>query len=425
VRDGPPTVRPAGALAQEDPKAAAKKGEEAAEENNAKDEEGAKELKEFRESGGPPPLCNGTNGQPGVDCRKPSGPPGHERIHKNGMKVPDLTPAKPTPSPAQGEGPMPGQSAPKSFAQEDPEEKEPSNSEKAAAKAVAQPPLRDGFYYNPNSVRTGLAPGSIRKNKNVKGTSSLAEGPVYYERTGDTWGTGVPTNVGRSGGKHQHSFYDSREATPFNDGHFDNNNHWKLGPEGMESGAATRSQPVRRQALAQQAPPKGTKDEIQKFIKPCIEKYGDGEDCTATGGKYWEHDNDTPLHGKASLSQYDTWTARDDSVETARIADCLKTPVGPNCKNGAGGYQRNWEHDNDVPLHGLQYAQQSSGYDTWKTGTGEQETARIKGCLDGSDACKNGATRYNQKRDWEHNNQAPLQGVSGLAQYDTWVARDD
>ena len=34
VRDGPPTVRPAGALAQEDPKAAAKKGDEAAEENN-------------------------------------------------------------------------------------------------------------------------------------------------------------------------------------------------------------------------------------------------------------------------------------------------------------------------------------------------------------------------------------------------------
>ena len=108
VRDGPPTVRPAGALAQEDPKAAAKKGDEAAEENNSKDEEGAKELKEYRENGGPPPICNGTNGAPGVDCRRPSGPPGHERVHKNGMHVPDLTPAKATPAPSQGEGPVPG-----------------------------------------------------------------------------------------------------------------------------------------------------------------------------------------------------------------------------------------------------------------------------------------------------------------------------
>merc|ERR1719313_385694 len=53
------------------------------------------------------------------------------------------------------------------------DEPEPKNSEKAA-KAVK--PFNDGYYHNPNWVRLGGTPGSIRKGHNVKGYSSLAQG---------------------------------------------------------------------------------------------------------------------------------------------------------------------------------------------------------------------------------------------------------
>jgi hypothetical protein len=83
---------------------------EAAEEANNKDPEEAKELKEFRENGGPPPICNGTNGEPGIDCRRPPGPPKNPRI---AMKPKDFKPANAVAAPNQGEGPVPGQSTPK------------------------------------------------------------------------------------------------------------------------------------------------------------------------------------------------------------------------------------------------------------------------------------------------------------------------
>jgi hypothetical protein len=162
-------------------------------------------------------------------------------------------------------------------------------------------PVEDGYYNNPNWVRTGGAPGDMRKTKNVKGTSSLAY-------------TGGP--VGE-------------------DGYYNNPNYKRTGGE---AGSQENSTNVRgTSSFISAQPPKGTKDEIQKFVKPCIENY-ESNDCVKTGGKYWEHDNDVPLHGVSSLNQYDAWTARDDSKETARIADCLKTPVGKNCVVGAGGY---------------------------------------------------------------------------------------
>ena len=261
-------------------------------------------MKEFRESGGPPPICNGTNGNVGIDCRLGAGPPRNPKLGKEGMKSEDVTPAKPTPAPGQ-EAPK----AAKALAQEDPEEeKEPSNADKKATKDAAQPPLQDGFYHNKNSIRTGLAPGAMRRNHNVKGTSSLAQ-HHYETRSFAPGGFLMGGPVGEDG------FY--------------NNPNYKR--TGGEAGSQSDSTNVRGTSSFAQAPPlKGTKNEIQDYIKPCVKDY-EGNDCVKTGGKYWEHDNDVPLHGVSSLSQYPDWTARDDSKETKRIAACLKTPQGEDC----------------------------------------------------------------------------------------------
>jgi hypothetical protein len=85
-----------------------------------------------------------------------------------------------------------------------------------------------------------------------------------------------------------------------------------------------------------------------------------------TGGKYWEHDNDIPLHGKASLGQYDTWAATGQAQETARLKACLEKGDCPD---------KNWEHNLNVPLQGSR--SNLAEYDTWVARDDSKETSKI------------------------------------------------
>jgi hypothetical protein len=277
--------------------------------------------------GGPPPICNGRNGEAGVDCRV--GRPTH--IDQRKTVTPREEPAK---------------KKPKALMQADPAPED-------KPKTVVAPPMDDGFYNNPTWTRLGGAPGDMRKTKNIRGYSSLADAsgvedgfynnPNFKRLGGDEGSMENTANVRGT------SSFTSITTPPMTT---------LIQKPCLQEGAETRGQAGvpgfdctdqsekfwehsnyppfhQKRSLVQAPPPKGTKDEIQKFVKPCTAKY-EGNDCQKTGGKYWEHNNDVPIHGKASLSQYDTWKVTNSSKETDAIKACL---TKGNCPDKA------WEHD--------------------------------------------------------------------------------
>jgi hypothetical protein len=117
-----------------------------------------------------------------------------------------------------------------------------------------------------------------------------------------------------------------------------------------------------------------------------------------TGGKYWEHDNDVPLHGKASLSQYDTWVASGEHAETKRIKDCLEKG---NCP------EKHWEHRGTdeigrrfVPLQGgktnVQIERNGlAQYGDWVARDDSKENNKIQECLADPKCASSGSWTHN------------------------------